>query len=142
MKEVKYCFGLCQERCFGDTFDTIEELVEFAEDCWKNPDGNYWDEDMDDYTDTIFIGVADFPTPHDVAPSLNDIADQMTDSFYCEYHIDDDADVLILNRQEAEKEWKEFVNKYFELPHSMTCRWIGTYDLKKHDWVEKFGKEG
>jgi hypothetical protein len=144
-QNIKYCFGLSQERCGTDTFDTIDELLEFAEKCYKDCDGEYWDYDgctfPDDYKSVIYIGIACEVEPKDFAPSLDDIADQMTDSFYSEHPIDDDQDVQITDRKEAEKAWDEFVTKYFELPCSITATWIGTYDLKKHDWVEKFGKE-
>lgn len=140
-EKVKYCFGLNQEHHGGDTFDSIEELIEYAENAYKNPDGHYWDEDMDDYPETIFIGVAHFHSPKDFAPSLGNIADQMTDSFYCECNVDDDADVQIVNRREAEEAWEAFVEKYFEIPHTMTAVWIGMYDIKEKKWVDKFEKE-
>lgn len=140
-QKIKYCFGLSQERCGTDTFDTIDELLKYAEDCYKNPDGDYWDEDMNDHTDVIFIGIACEVEPKDVAPSLDWIADSMTDTFYSEHPIDDDQDVRINNRKEAEKAWAEFVTKYFELPCSITATWIGTYDIKEHKWLERYDQE-
>jgi hypothetical protein len=140
-KKVKYGFGLSDTECFCDMFDTVEEVIEFADGCYKNPDGNYWDEDMDDYPDCIYIGTIEHHTASDFAPSLDDIADQMTDSFYCEYNIDDNKDVSILNRKDAEVEWKAFIEKYFEIPGTYMATWnVGIYDLKEHKWVEQFGK--
>ena len=140
-KKIKYAFGLDQNHCFDDTFDTVEELIAFAKDAYENPDGNYWDEDADDYPQVIFVGVAETLTASQFAPSLNDIADQMTDRFYSEHNIDDDADVTVSNRKEADAEWKAFIEKYFDLPHTMVATWIGEYDVKENKWVEKYGKE-
>ena len=140
-KKIQYCFGLSQERCGTDTFDTIKELLEFAEEAYRNPDGFYWDEDMNDYPDVIFIGIAEKVAPIDVAPTLDDITDQMTDKFYCEHNIDDDQDVVVTDRKKAQKAWETFVTKYFELPYTITATWIGTYDIKEHKWVERFDKK-
>lgn len=140
-QDIKYCFGLSQKRCGSDTFDSVEELVEYAKECYNDPDGDYWDEDMDDYSEVIFIGVAHFHKPSDFAPSLDNIADQMTDQFYCENNIDDDDEVKVINRKEAEEAWKEFVEKYFDIPCTMTATWIGKYDVKEMRWVEEYGNK-
>lgn len=139
--KAKYTFGLDDEHCFSDTFDSVEELIAFAKDAYEHPDGNYWDEDWDEneYPHCIFIGVAETIKPSDVAPSLDDIADQMTDRFYCNYNIADNADVQVCHKEEAEREWVAFVEKYFDLPHTMVASWIGTYDLKEDKWIEHEG---
>ncbi len=140
-KKVKYGFGLSETECFCDMFDSIDELIAFAQDAYEHPDGNYWDEDMDDYTGVIWAGTIEEVNVTQFAPSLNDIADQITDQFYCEHNVDDDDVCHIYNREEAEKEWKAFVAKYFELPGntSVVTNWtIGRYDLKTQEWVERY----
>lgn len=137
---IQYCFGLTQERCGTDLFDTIEELIEYADDCYKLADGDYWDEDSDDYPDVIYIGVAHKIAPMDYAPSLDDITDMMTDKFYCDNNIDDDQDVVITDRKAAQAAWETFIKKYIEMPCSVTATWIGQYDIKEHKWVEQYGK--
>lgn len=135
-KKVKYGFGLATDEthCFCDEFDTVEELIEFAKDAWETMDSTYFNED-DEYC--IIIGVIEHHAPSDFAPNLDSIADEMTDLFYSECNIDDDADVQIANRKEAEEEWKKFVNKYFDIPCTYTCDWsVGVYDLKEDKWVE------
>lgn len=141
-EKIKYGFGLSDTECFCDMFDTVEEVIEFAEHCYNNPDGNYWDEDMDDYPDCIYIGTIEHHTASDFAPTLDDIADTMTDEFYSEHNIDDDADVQISNRMEAETEWKAFIDKYFDIPCTYMSNWnVGVYDLKEHKWVERYGND-
>ena len=108
-KETKYAFGLNYNRCFDDIFDTVEELIDFAIKKWDDGGCDYFDDEDDNL---IKIGTVEFVTPSDIAPSLVDIAEDMTDIFYCNYNIDDDLEVQIRNRQEAEKKWKEFVEKY------------------------------
>jgi hypothetical protein len=137
-KKEKYGFGLCQERCFTDTFDTIEELIAFATDAYNNPDGIYWDDDMDDYVPLIWIGNAETITPSDFAPSLEEIANTIEDSFYCTHNIDDNEMVRVCDKEKANEEWKKFVNKYFDMPCQVTCNWIGIYDLNLGVWVELF----
>ena len=135
-KKVKYGFGLATDEthCFCDEFDTVEELIEFAKDAWETMDSAYFNED-DEYC--IIIGVIEHHAPSDFAPNLDSIADEMTELFYSECNIDDDADVQIANRKEAEEEWKKFVNKYFDIPCTYTCDWsVGVYDLKEDKWVE------
>lgn len=135
-KKVKYGFGFATDEthCFCDEFDTVEELIEFAKDAWETMDGAYFNED-DEYC--IIIGVIEHHAPSDFAPNLDSIADKMTDLFYSECDIEDDGDVQITNRKEAEEEWKKFVNKYFDIPCTYTCDWsVGVYDLKEDKWVE------
>ena len=141
-KQIKFGFGLSETECFTDTFNTVEELIAFAQDAYEHPDGNYWDEDMDNYTDVIWVGIIEEVSVTQFAPSLDDIADQITDHFYCEHNVDNDDVCHIYHREEAEKEWKAFVEKFFELPSntSVVTNWtIGRYDVKNHLWVEKFG---
>ena len=137
-KKTLYNFGTCDEQCGTDTFETIEELIEFAEDCYKNADGDYWDDCADDYPDVIFIGIAHPIEAKDFAPSLDDIADKMTDKFYCVYNIDDDSEVDIRNKKEAQEAWNTFVDKYFEMPHTITSTWIGQYNIKEHKWIKRY----
>ena len=137
-EKKKYAFGLDEENCFSDTFDTVDELIAFAKDAYENPDGNYWDEDMDDYSSIIYIGEARMITPFDFAPSLADIADQMTDKFYCDCNIAADDDVTIRNKAEAEKEWKAFVEKYFDIHYTIIADWIGIYDLAENKWMKSW----
>ena len=138
-KKQKYGFGLSDTECFCDEFDTIEELIAFAENAYKNPDGNYWDEDMDDYLSQIYVGTIERHQPSDFAPSLEEVAGSITDSFYCKHSIDDNEDVRVIGHQDAEKEWEAFVNKHFSLPCDYTTDWFGIYDLEKHEWVETWG---
>ena len=63
----------------------------------------------------------------------------MTDRFYCDHPIDDDADVQYYKKEEAQKEWHEFINKYFDIPCTYIAEWVvGRYDVKTRKWVEKY----
>ena len=142
-KKVKFGFGISETECFTDTFDTVEELIAFAKDAYEHPDGNYWDEDWaeDEYPDVIWVGIIEEVSVTQFAPSLDDIADQITDKFYCEHNVDDDDVCHVYKREDAEREWKAFIEKYFELPSntSVVINWnIGRYDLKAREWVEIF----
>lgn len=130
---VKFGFGIDQNYCETNMFDSIEELINYAQVSWDKKDGNPFDEDCD-YSGTIFIGTINNHTPFDFAPSLDDIADIMTDSFYCKHYAYED--VQIHNREDAEKLWKEFINKYFNMPFSHT--WFGEYSLVEHKWIKKY----
>jgi len=139
-KKLKYAFGTEDTHCEADLFDTIEEVIEYAQASWDNKDGNPFDEDCD-YTGCIYVGTADIYEPADFAPSLDDIADQMTDKFYSDHNIDDDQDVTFCRKEEAQKEWREFINKYFDIPCTIIANWnVGIYDLKEHKWVERYDK--
>lgn len=136
--KIKFGFGVDQDICEPDTFDTVEELIEYAQYSWDNKDGNPFDEDVD-YSGVIFVGTVRNYSPYDFAPSLDSICDEMTDSFYCINAIDDDEEVKVRNIEEAEKAWKDFVDKYFEIPCNYVGNWtVGEYDLVKHKWVEKY----
>ncbi len=135
---VKYGFGLSDTECFCDMFDSVEELLAFAQDAYENPDGNYWDEDFDEYPTQIYVGTIEQHAPSDFAPSIDNIADGITDSFYCEHAIDDNEPVKVYYKKEAEEEWKRFVDKYFNLPCTYTTDWIGVYDLEKREWTKKW----
>jgi hypothetical protein len=138
--EVKFGFGIDQDTCETDMFDSVDELLMYAQYSWDNMDGNTFD-DCDDYTGCIFVGTIKKIEPFDVAPSLDYLTDILTDQFYCDYSIDDDDVVRVCNKEEAEKAWKEFVNKYFELPAQVIGTWnIGIYNLKDHCWEEKYDK--
>ena len=144
-KKIKYGFGLDDTECFTDEFDSLEELIAFAQEAHDNPDGNYWDEDWDEeeYTHSIHVGVIERVSATDFAPSLRDIADQMTDSFYSEHDIADDAEVSFHPRKEAEEAWKAFIEKYCDMPYQVVCKWaVGIYDLKEHRWTKRYDKEG
>lgn len=135
-RKIQFGFGLNRTRCFCDSFNEVEDLMIFAKRAWDNLESDYFDNEEQS---KIYIGVIQQVKPSDFAPSLDDIADQINDSFYFEHSIDDDADVQIDNRKEAERLWKEFVDKYFDLPCEVVATWnIGVYDLKEHCWVEKF----
>ena len=138
-KQVMFGWGIDETHCEADTYSSVEELLEYAQASWDEKDGNPFDEDCE-YDGSIYVGVAEKFEPADFAPSLDDIADQMTDKFYCDHNIDDDADVQVYhNRGEAEIEWKAFVNKYFDIPCTIVTNWcIGRYDLEEHKWLEKY----
>ena len=139
-KKLKYAFGSSNTHCEADLFDTIEEVIEYAQSSWDNKDGNPFDEYCDD-SGCIYVGTAETYEPADFAPSLDDIAYQMTDMFYSEHNIDDDADVQISKRKEAEEKWKAFVNEHFDIPCTIIANWnVGIYDLKEHKWVERYDK--
>ena len=135
--KVKYGFGLDEEHCECDKFDSIEELLEYAQASWDEQDGNPFDSDCD-YSGLIYVGVMEDLAEEEFAPSLDWIADDMTDRLYCDHLSGDFGDVQIRNRKEAEEAWKEFVRKYFELPCHFSCNWFGIYDLKEHKWYDKF----
>lgn len=143
-KKVKYGFGLSDTECFADEFDTVEELIAFAQEAHDNPDGNYWDEDWDEeeYAHSIHVCVIERVNAMDFAPTLRDIADQMTDSFYSYHNIDDDAEVSFFPRKEAEEAYKAFIEKYCDMPCKVVCSWaVGVYDLKEHKWIERYDKK-
>jgi hypothetical protein len=140
-KKLKYTFGTNDTHCETNLFDTIEEVIEYAQSSWNDKDGNPFDEDCD-YSGCIYVGTAETYEPADFAPSLDDIADIMTDKFYCDHYIDDDLDVQIRKRKEAEEKWKAFVNEHFEIPCTIIADWnVGIYDLKKHEWVKRYDKK-
>ena len=138
-KKLKFGFGLNETHCFGETFDTVDELIEFAQKEYDSQNSDYFNED-DEYC--IYVGTAEEVSVLNYAPSIDDILDQMTDSFYCDHNIDDDDVCHITNKREiVEKEYHDFISKYFELPNNiiLTTFWnVGVYDLKKHEWIEKF----
>lgn len=137
-KKIKFGWGLEDTHCEPETYDTVEELLKYAQESWDNQDGNPFDSDCD-YSGCIYVGTAETFEPSDFAPTLDDIADQMTDRFYSDHNIDDDADVQITKHKEAEQEWKAFVNKYFDIPCTIITNWcIGLYDLEEHKWIEKY----
>ena len=137
-KITKYGFGLSDTECFCDMFDTVDELLSFAQDAYQNPDGNYWDKDMDEYPTQIYVGTIEKHAPSDFAPSIDEIAYDITDSFYNEHNIDDNEPVKVYNKKEAEEEWKRFIDKYFSLPCDYTTDWFGVYDLEKREWTKKW----
>ena len=138
-KKLKFGFGLTDTHCFDETFDTVDEVIEFAQEEYDNQNSDYFNED-DEHC--IYVGTAEEVSVLDYAPSIDDILDQMTDSFYCDHNIDDNDICHITDKREiVEKEYNDFISKYFELPNNitLTTSWnIGVYDLKKHEWVEKF----
>lgn len=136
VNEVKFGFGLSDTHCFCEMFDSVQELLEFAIAAWDEQNSDIFNEDDEN---VIYVGTIYYYTPSDFAPSLDDIADQMTDRFYCDHPIDDDADVQYYKKEEAQKEWHEFINKYFDIPCTYIAEWVvGKYDVKTHKWVEKY----
>ena len=139
-KKLKFGFGLHDTHCFGETFDTVDEVIKFAQEEYDSQYSDYFNDDDDEHF--IYVGTAEEVSVLDYAPSIDDILDQMTDSFYCAHNIDDDDNCHITDKREiVEKEYHDFISKYFELPNniSLTTFWnVGVYDLKKHEWVEKF----
>lgn len=135
-KKIKFGFGTDQNSCETDTFDTVEDLLEHAQELWDN-DRAPFDGDKEDI---IYVGTAETFTVSDFAPSLDDIADIITDRFYSEHPVDEYADAQISSQKEAEEAWKAFVEKYFELPGniSVTCSWLGAYNLREHKWWLKY----
>lgn len=132
--KVKFGFGLSVTHCETEDFDTIDDLLMYAQCLWDNGDVPL--EDADKHI--LFVGILERHSPYDFAPSLDEIADTMTDRFYCEHNVDDDAETQISNRKEAEALYKDFVNKYFDIPHTLTSHWIGKYDLAEHKWIKKY----
>lgn len=58
------------------------------------------------------------------------------------FGIDDDQDVTYSKKEEAQKEWSEFINKYFDIPSTIIANWnVGIYDLEEHKWVERYDKK-
>lgn len=135
-KKLKFGFGLNTNHCFSELFDTVEEVIEFAQEKYDSQDEDYFNKD-DEHC--IYVGTAEEVSVLDYAPSIDDILDQMTDSFYSDHNIDDDDNCHITDKREiVEKEYHDFISKYFELPGniSFTTYWnIGRYDLKKHKWL-------
>lgn len=137
-KKIKYGFGIDDTHCETEMFDSIEEVLEYAQASWDEQDGNPFDSDCD-YSGCIYVGTIEHYAPSDFAPDIDDIADTMTDKFYSEHNIDDDADVQVYKRKEAEAELKAFINKYFDIPCTYIASWnVGCYDLKERKWVERY----
>lgn len=135
-KQIKFGFGTDEECCFCDEFDTVQELINFATKEWEDKNSDYFN---DDDENIIYVGVIEHHKPSDFAPSLSDIADQMTDKYYCDLDPNNDSDCEYVNKEEAEREFKAFIDKYFYLPFDYTTVWnVGQYDVKEHQWVEKF----
>ena len=140
MEEEKklYGFGVNHTSLFSETFETVEELLEFAQAEYDNNNEDYFDEGQ--YC--ILVSLVKSVKPMDFAPSLADIADQMTDRFYGEYNIDDDAEVSYYPKEEAQKDWESFIGKYFDIPYTLIgYDTIGWYNLKERKWIESDGKE-
>ena len=128
-------FGVNDTRLFGETFDTVEELIEFAQHEYDNENSDYFD---DEDQHCILISHVKNLTVFEFAPSLDDIADQMTDQFYSEHPVDDDAEVDYYPKDEARKEWEAFIEKYFDIPCTLVgYADVGWYNLKEHKWEEK-----
>lgn len=133
-EKVKFGFGLSETHCETEEFDTIDELLMNAQSLWDNGDAPF--EVADKHI--LFVGTIESHIPSDFAPSLDDIADQMTDIFYTDLNVDDNGGVQICHKEEAEEKWKEFVDKYFDIPCTHTTIWFGEYDLAEHKWVKKY----
>jgi len=130
-----YGFGVNDTSLFGETFETVDELIEFAQTEYDNENSDYFD---DEDQHRILVSAVKRVVPFDFAPSLDDIAEQMTDRFYSEHNIDDDAEASYYPKEEAKKEWKAFVEKYFDIPYTLIgYADVGWYNLKEHRWVEK-----
>lgn len=137
LDKVRYCFGVKREHAFSETFESIEDLLMFAKRAWDNTEEDYFDGTQD----CIYIGIARYVSVYDCAPSVKDLACQITDIFYSNNNIDDDDDTHIATSLiEAEEDFKKFVEKHFELPGntSFVTSWdVGVYNLKDNEWVEK-----
>lgn len=135
MAEEKKLFGFSVDdtKLFVETFDTVDELIEFAQKEYDEQNDEYFDEDQH----CILVSYVKEVSASDFAPSLDDIADQMTDKFYSEHNIDDDSDVTYNPKDEAEKEWKAFIEKYFDIPYTLIgYADVGWYNLKEHKWIK------
>ena len=132
-KKKLFGFGVNDTKLFAETFDTVEELIEFAQKEYDEQNEDYFDEDEH----CILVSHVEEVSASEFAPSLDDIADQMTDRFYCQHPINDDADCDYSNKEEAEKEWKAFIEKYFDIPCTLIgYADVGWYNLKEHKWIE------
>jgi len=133
-KKNLFGFGVNDTRLFAETFDTVEELIEFAQKEYDNQNEDYFDEDQH----RILVSYVKEVSAWDFAPSLDVIADDMTDRYYSEHNLDEDAEVDYSPKDEARKEWEAFVKKYFEVPFTLIgYANVGWYDLKEHKWEEK-----
>lgn len=132
---AKYGFGRSEEHVFGDTFDSVEQVIEFAQRAFDEKNEEYFDD-----KDRCFIYVFSIVelSVTEFMPSLDDIADSMTDSLYGEHNVDSDAEVTYGPKEEAKKEYEAFIKKYFALPFNLVADGIiGKYDLKKHCWLKE-----
>ena len=142
MKEEKkelFGFGLNDEKIFDISFETVEELIDFAVQEWDAQNSDYFNEDDEN---AILIGHVKYLSPRDCAPSLDDIAETMQNIFYDNYCTEDCGDVEYENKPEVLAEFHAFLDKYFDLPCTM-CGYadIGWYDVKERRWIEKFEKK-
>ena len=130
-----YGFGVNATTLFGETFETVDELIEFAQTEYDNKNSGYFD---DEDQHCILVSYVEEVCAWDFAPSLDDIADDMTDCYYSEYNLDEDAEVDYSPKDEARKEWEAFIKKYFDIPYTLIgYADVGWYNLKEHRWVEK-----
>ena len=133
-KKKLFGFGVNDTRLFGETFDTVEELIEFAQKEFDEENEDYFDEDQH----CILVSHVEEVSASEFAPSLDDIADDMTDRFYTQHPIDEDDEVHYSNKEEAKKEWEAFIEKYFDIPCTLIgYADVGWYDLKEHKWLDK-----
>lgn len=134
-EKTLYGFGVNDTQLFGETFESVDELIEFAQTEYDSGNGGFFD---DEDECRILVSKVKNVKPSDFAPSLDDIADQMTDRFYSEHNIDDNSEASFYPREEAEKEYKAFVEKYFDIPYTLIgYADVGWYNLKEHRWEEK-----
>jgi len=105
MEKKLFGFGVNDTNIFGDTFDTVEELIEFAQKEFDGENGDYFD---DEDVHCILVSHVKKVRPFDFAPSLDDIADQMNDRFYSEHAIDDDAEVGYYPKEDAKLTQMEY----------------------------------
>lgn len=133
-EKMLFGFGIDDISLFAETFDTVDELIGFAEKEYDEHNDEYFDEDQH----CILVSYVKKVSASDFAPSLDDIADQMTDKFYSEHNINDNSVVTYYPKDEAEKEWKAFVEKYFDIPYTLIgYANVGWYDLNEHKWIKK-----
>ena len=68
-KKLKYAFGTSDTHCEADFFDTIEEVIEYAQASWDDKDGNPFDEDCD-YSVCSIVGRYSRPDDRQVLQRL------------------------------------------------------------------------
>lgn len=133
-KKKLFGFGVNDTILFAETFDTVEELIEFAQKEYDDENDVYFDEDQH----CILVSYVEKVCAWDFAPSLDDIADDMTDRYYSEHNLDEDAEVDYSPKDEARKEWEAFIKKYFYVPFTLIgYADVGWYNLKEHKWENK-----
>lgn len=133
---AKFGFGhSIDDHVFSDLFDSVDEVIGFAEQVWKDRDKDYFYDDKHSIITVWYVRELDIS---EFVPDIDDIAGRIEEMFYDECPLEYELKVEIVDRDAAKADWRAFVGKYFRLP----CKYVsdgevGRYDLKAHKWIKE-----